>query len=106
MRRPPSPFAATPARADWRDITTVPDKDLAAAAGEVIPDLIAVWVRRGGVWYGTVLTGWLQLKPGYWAARLQPSLDEEIWVSHKGAALQPVMPQVNNPPGPLTEERR
>jgi hypothetical protein len=104
VQRPPSPFSAQ--STDWRDIALVTDDDLQTASGHVIDDLIAVWIRRGGIWHGTVLTGWRQLRPGYWAARIQPTLDEEVWVHHRGVSLQPVMPQVNTPPGDLTRTDR
>jgi hypothetical protein len=85
-------------RRDWRDIAVVSERDLAAAGGEVREDLLAVWVRRGGMWHPVVLTGWRQLRPGYWAARLQTGPGEEpVWVEYKGVALQPVLPQVGDP---------
>ncbi|WP_030273034.1 hypothetical protein [Streptomyces sp. NRRL B-24484] len=100
--RPPSPFTAAPiGPRDWRDAVLVSEEDLAAAAGEVVLDVLAVWVRRGGTWWPAVVTGWRQIRPGYWAARLQAGARDEpsVWVHYKGVAIAPVMPQVGDPTG-------
>jgi hypothetical protein len=96
--RPPSPFATNAVARDWRDIVPLTEAELATADSDIVDDLLAVWVRRGGTWHPTVLTGWRQLGPGYWAARLQTGPDDDpVWVHHKGVALQPVQPQVSDP---------
>jgi len=101
LHRPESPFAVPVplAEQDWRDVVPVSEADLAAVETSVRADLLAVWVRHGGVFHPMVLTGWGQVRPGYWAARLQASPnDPPVWVHHKGASLLPIQPQVNTPP--------
>ncbi|MFE3504214.1 hypothetical protein ACFXPX_04530 [Kitasatospora sp. NPDC059146] len=102
----PSPFDATGPRT-WRGVRRVNENDLAAAVGELVPDLVAVWVLYAGIWHPAVVTGWRLLRrPGQWAARVQWAPAEAAWVHYKGGALKPVLPQRDNPADRVTEDSR
>lgn len=102
MRRPPSPFESPPppVEGQGREITLVRDTDLKAASGPVRDDMLPVWIYRCGQFHPVVLTGWLQLRPQYWAARIQTGTGETVWIHHKPAGVLPIWPQAGMPPGP------
>ncbi|MFE9427703.1 hypothetical protein ACFYNO_32590 [Kitasatospora sp. NPDC006697] len=109
-RRPAEPITfVSELGSAWLDVQRLSPAELEQVARHpVVEQLRPVWVRYGRRWLPSVLTGWCALGAGRWAARVQHGPDAEpVWLRHRGASLQPILPiEQGLPPGDLTDLSR